>query len=668
MLCYVKCISAIKVIDFPVRVRCESCIWLDLVHVYSRRSVAIMTLEDIQSLENRLATASTRQERIDCMNALAWALHRRDIERGMTLAEEAFRLCYSGEYAETPYQRGVADSLLAMARLHLRRAQHDLALGKAQEARSLCQELNYQRGLARALGVIGITYTRLGRYDVAVTDLFEELRLYQQMGDRYGEAEAYNHIGVAYASAGETQRALHYFDQSLQIDREIGNRYGEAVLLHNISTYYTELHRYPEALEYDTLSLYIFRDIHDRAGQALALGGIGETLALMGEYREALAYMQEAWQINHHLGLISNATHNLQSIGQTYEKQQDYEQAISYLQEALRLARLHREPRPIAECNEALARIHKARGDFAQALEHFEAFHKAREDMINERSQDKMRSLEVRYQAENARREALKYQQQSAQLEALREQEREYFEKLSRMKDELMSTTSHDLKNPLSSISLSAQLLRRHGIQDPKLALTYLDRIDANVDQMRDLINDLLNMARLSSDTTLVCETRPIHPFLHRMVREFELSAHDRQIRLRLMIEMGNVLVTFDPRQIQRVIDNLLSNAIKYTQPGGEILLLAQRSEDQIIIHVQDSGPGIRQSDLPHLFDRFYRVPGTERTSVEGTGLGLAIAKSIVEQHGGRIWVESKPGQGSRFSFSLPITYQQRPASAPGAL
>ena len=92
-------------------------------------------------------------------------------------------------------------------------------------------------------------------------------------------------------------------------------------------------------------------------------------------------------------------------------------------------------------------------------------------------------------------------------------------------------------------------------------------------------------------------------------------------------------------------------------------IIRAERGDDEIIIHVQDSGPGIRQSDLPHLFDRFYRVPGTERTSVEGTGLGLAIAKSIVEQHGGRIWVESEPGQGSRFSFSLPLSRRERSVS-----
>jgi signal transduction histidine kinase len=622
-----------------------------------------MISEEIQELENRLAAAANRQERIDCLNALAWALHRRDIERGMTLAEEAFRLCYTGEYAKAPYQRGLADSLLAMARLHLRRAQHDLALGKAQEAQSLCHELHHTVGLARALGVIGITNCRLGRYDAAVTVLFEELRLFQQISDRFGEAEAYNHIGVAYASAGESQRALYYFDQSLQIDREVGNRYGEAILLHNIGAYHAGLGRYVEALEHGTHSLEIFRDIHDRAGQALALAGIGETLSHLGEFREALVYLQDAWQINHHLGLVSSATNNLQAIGLTHEQAQAYDQALRYLHEALRLATTHREPRPIYECHQALARVYKTQGDFARALEHFEQFHHVREDVLNERSQDKLRSLEVRFQAENARKEALKYQQHSARLETLREQEREYYEQVSRMKDDLMSTTSHDLKNPLSSISLSAQLLRRHGLHDPRLALNYLDRIDTNVEQMRDLINDLLTMARLTTEDALVCETRPIHPFLHRMVREYELSAHDRQIRLRLIIEMGNVLVTFDPRQVQRVIDNLLSNAIKYTQPGGEIVIRAERGDDEIIIHVQDSGPGIRQSDLPHLFDRFYRVPGTERTSVEGTGLGLAIAKSIVEQHGGRIWVESEPGQGSRFSFSLPLSRRERSVS-----
>lgn len=622
-----------------------------------------MISEEIQELEHRLAAAATRQERIDHLTELAWALHRRDIERGMTLAEEAFRLCYAGEFAERPYQHGLANSLLAMARLHLRRAQHDLALGKAQEALGLCQQLDYRRGQARALGIIGVTYCRLSRHDSAVTALFDELRLYQQLDDRHGEAEAYNHIGVAYATAGERQRAFYYFEHSLRIDREVGNRYGEAILLNNISSYHGELGQYAEALEHGLLSLEIFRELHDRPGQALALGTIAETLVRMGEYREALAYLQEAWQINHHLGLVSSTMYNLKEIGMVYYHQEQYDEASSYLHEALRMAQQYNEPLRIYECHQALAQTYKAQGDFERALEHFEHYHRVREEAINERSQDKLRSLEVRYQAENARKEAIKHQLRSETLEKLREQERQYFEQLARMKDDLMSNTSHDLKNPLSSISLSSQLLRRHGLRDPRKAFTYLDRIDSSVLQMRDLINDLLDMARLNAGDALACETRPIHPFLHRIFRDFELSAHEKKIRLRLVIELGNLLVTFDPRQIQRVIDNLLSNAIKYTQPGGEVVLIAQRNETELIIHVQDSGPGIRPDQLPHLFDRFYRVPGTERITVEGTGLGLAIAKSIVEQHGGRIWVESEPGQGSRFSFSLPLSRAQSSSS-----
>ncbi len=110
-------------------------------------------------------------------------------------------------------------------------------------------------------------------------------------------------------------------------------------------------------------------------------------------------------------------------------------------------------------------------------------------------------------------------------------------------------------------------------------------------------------------------------------------------------------------------MENLLSNAVKYNREGGWIAVSAEYREGYIVVRVADSGIGIPPEDLPHIFDRFYRVQRPETEDIEGTGLGLSIVKSIVEKHGGRVWVESRPGEGTTFTLLLPAMEQQEPAS-----
>jgi signal transduction histidine kinase len=142
---------------------------------------------------------------------------------------------------------------------------------------------------------------------------------------------------------------------------------------------------------------------------------------------------------------------------------------------------------------------------------------------------------------------------------------------------------------------------------------------------------------------------------LHEVLREFQSSAQHKNIRLQFRAETPERYVACDPFQIRQALDNLVSNAIKYTQNGGQVELIIEQSSVEVLIKVMDNGLGIPETDLPHIFDRFYRVSKESHRDIEGTGLGLAIVKTIVEQHQGKIWVESALGHGTTFSFTLPL-------------
>jgi two-component system phosphate regulon sensor histidine kinase PhoR len=141
--------------------------------------------------------------------------------------------------------------------------------------------------------------------------------------------------------------------------------------------------------------------------------------------------------------------------------------------------------------------------------------------------------------------------------------------------------------------------------------------------------------------------------------------AKEKHLEIRLDAPNGLPEISGDRRRLAEVLQNLLDNAIQYTLPGGEITLSAEARSDEIIVTVSDTGIGIPKADQPRIFERFYRVDVARSREAGGTGLGLSIAKHLVEAHGGRLWVESELGQGSRFHFSVPIFSAQGEDSEP---
>jgi signal transduction histidine kinase/DNA-binding response OmpR family regulator len=219
-------------------------------------------------------------------------------------------------------------------------------------------------------------------------------------------------------------------------------------------------------------------------------------------------------------------------------------------------------------------------------------------------------------------------------------------------RDEVLSVVSHDLRNPLAVVSMSAYQLRRSGISadDPRLAL--IEKIERASTRMTRLIDDLLDITCI--DAGAVALTRVGHQVEGLLTEAIELHrpiAEGKSVLLEVRPSPNLPCVDADRHRALQVLSNLLGNAIKFTPAGGRVILVAKAAGAELLFQVQDTGPGIRSEDLPRLFDRFWQVSRGDR---RGTGLGLAIAKGFVEAHGGRISVESSVGAGSTFSFTLP--------------
>jgi two-component system NtrC family sensor kinase len=227
-----------------------------------------------------------------------------------------------------------------------------------------------------------------------------------------------------------------------------------------------------------------------------------------------------------------------------------------------------------------------------------------------------------------------------------------HLKELDRIKSEFVTTVSHDLRSPLTAILGYVELIERAGsVNDQQRE--FIRRVRLSVDQMTRLVSDLLDLGRIEAGLDAAREVTPISVLARYALDGLRSAAEVKQLAVEPTLPDDLPMVRGDPFRLRQMIGNLLENAIKYSPSGGQVQMWAEAEGDQVILHVRDFGPGIPPSDQPYLFDKFFRASNVPE-DVIGTGLGLSIVKSIVDNHQGRIWVESKLGEGSTFTVVLP--------------
>ncbi len=221
----------------------------------------------------------------------------------------------------------------------------------------------------------------------------------------------------------------------------------------------------------------------------------------------------------------------------------------------------------------------------------------------------------------------------------------------NRLKDELISVVSHDLRTPLTSIMGYLELVADEA--DPETARTFLDVVQRNTARLHRLVEDLLFVSRVQAGReALELEPVRVGDVVRDTVAASLPAAGAAGVDLTCIVETEDVILA-DAHRLAEVLENLLSNALKFTPPGGRVRVHAGRERGALVIGVEDTGVGIAEEDRQHLFDRFFRASGTD--GIPGAGLGLSIVKAIVDAHGGAVDVRSAVGAGTRFEVRLPL-------------
>ena len=226
---------------------------------------------------------------------------------------------------------------------------------------------------------------------------------------------------------------------------------------------------------------------------------------------------------------------------------------------------------------------------------------------------------------------------------------------LDRLRRNLLAWVGHDLRTPLTSVRAILEALVDRLVEDAETTQRYLRTAQQDVLALSSLIDDLFEMAQLDAGgIPLDRQPNAISDLISDTLERFSALAQRQSVQIVGQVAPGTDPVVIDAQRIGRVLYNLVGNALRHTSPGGQIEITAHQTQGQLCVEVSDNGEGIQAEDLPLVFNQFYRGEKSRNRATGGTGLGLAIARGIVEAHGGQIQVESAPGQGARFRFTLP--------------
>ncbi|HEX9676166.1 MAG TPA: HAMP domain-containing sensor histidine kinase [Anaerolineales bacterium] len=244
------------------------------------------------------------------------------------------------------------------------------------------------------------------------------------------------------------------------------------------------------------------------------------------------------------------------------------------------------------------------------------------------------------------------FNQMASRLEAAAQEAR----RMEAARRDFVAGASHDLRTPLASLQAMIEALAEGVVDDPDTVQRYLRQSQAEILRLRGLTDDLFQLAQLDAGHfAMQYEPASLSDLVSDSLGSLSPRAAAKGLTVSGWVDPQVGLVWMAPLQVGRILHNLLDNALAHTPEGGTIAVRAAPEGGSVLISVQDSGEGISAEDLPRVFERFYRGEQSRSRSAGGTGLGLAIAKGLVEAHGGEIWVDSRPGSGACFRFSLPL-------------
>lgn len=522
-----------------------------------------------------------------------------------------------------------------------------------------------------ALHNMGTVFAELGQFDLAYQHIMASSKISEQIGDVDGQAYTQDELGELHRKKGDFEVAEGNLLEAARLGRKLKIRVLIPRVQLHMANLYLDMGNYEKSLAYFDSVRTSQAEINNLFALAECDLGTGQVMALQGNYPEALRRYQSSLGASRQLNARNLALSNYSALASVYEGMKDYQKALTF-------HRQHDALRDSIFSKSSMEKVFKDQIRFQtmnKDLE-IEALSELQQQQTSEiRRQELIQNILVVvavlsvillysvYRSSQRRKRInrlLLEHQEEIKRRSLE------LEQLNQVKDKFFSIISHDLRSPMTALGGTLDLLNKKQLTPEEFAtLTQALRVQFN--HTRTLINNLLDWTLLQMDKLNVQQV-PVH--LAAMTEEsFEAlrNLYPKNIQFENRINPEFTAVG-DPNILSLVLRNLILNAIKFTETGGRVWVEASVQGDEIIVSVGDNGIGIQLDIQQFLFTKIssYSTRGT--ANEKGTGLGLILCKEFVEKNGGRIWMESTPGKGSTFYFTLPKYKQPVDSGTPRKL
>ena len=553
-------------------------------------------------------------------------------------------------------------------------------------------------GTARCLNSMGIVSREFGNHAKAVEHYEASYKLWEEIGDADGMAKALNNIGVLHKDLGDFDSAIEYYTKSLEIKTSIDDKYGMANTINNIGAIHAEKGELEKAGDHFQQGLALMQEVNNQEGVVLTMFNIGNYYLVKKDFSTAMDYFERCRKICEQYGFQKYLASSYLLMGDLYIDRGDTRKAIPFFIKGLELHQELGVKHGIRYASKYLYKAYKKIGQTDKALEMHELTISMKDSIMSAKNQRKLMKEKYKHEydrkmlkdsLEFARKEAVKdleLEKQEARLEkeetqkyalavvlalviilvlvswrALRQKKRtnqklraqkaeieRNNEQLTVANDDLRSfayTISHDLKAPLRGIGTLSEILQEdmagNMSEEGKKLINLLGN---RVNKMSQLITGVLNYTVAGKDQL---EKEYLH--LNLLVPDIvDLLAAPESIDIKVDSKMPEVY--YNEAQLSQVFQNLIGNAVKYMdKEKGVIDVTHKQVNGQYQFTIRDNGPGIERGFHEEVFRIFNKL----KSDKDSTGIGLAVVNKIVSHNGGRVWLESEPGEGSTFHFTV---------------
>ena len=601
-------------------------------------------------------------------------------------------------YEEIGDMGSITKRLYSLGNYYLKRNNEDSALLYINKGFEIGRKAKFVSDHLEQLGKLGSWFLDKGDIPTALDQYFEGMQLAEEAVDSVNISRFYLEIAKVYQAMQNDSLTNVYYDQSLEISRQISHMVGIANVKNAKARQLLKNSALKEALNLAYEAEALIKSSGDSCRLSDSYLNLGNIFLQTDMNDSSLYYLSKSLKTASRCNVTNVLASTLNSLAYLYEKLGDKKQAIANYEKALALGEKETFRNVIITASQQLHRLYYEAGNTDQAYPYLMIYQNNKDQVFNAEVTREVTRKELAYQYEKERA-AKEVSQQKAQLEkdqkiqnlrwitftaigsflamllvafayyrnyrnkqkanqllSIRndaiEKQRQKLQELDLSKSRFFANISHELRTPLTLISGPLEELADYQKYDERAVQLML----RNTKKLKGLVNDILDLSKLES-FKLKISYHPVdvRSFISRISSNYESMA--QRLEIDYSYSVGKSVADWlmlDGKRVEKILNNLLSNAIKYTGAGGKIVLKLIREDEQLVIQVADTGQGIPESDLPHIFERYFQSKQPDTPIQGGTGIGLALANELAILMDGELKVESKVGAGSTFTCILP--------------